>query len=210
MTTAKPGLADSVDWRLYFVTDTPLAGGPERVPWFVEQAVIGGAGVVQIRDKTLPHDDFLALTKACVTANQRAYERCGRQAALVVNDRLEVAEELGLNVHMGQSDGDIREARRRLGDGLLIGLSISNQAELDAEFADQSADVLGEILGKPGNRAAAIAQLQSMAGKRIRFHTSLALAHRDGRVFEALDLTEVSMRALTDDEIGRASCRERV
>ncbi|MCH3973598.1 MAG: thiamine phosphate synthase [Bifidobacterium tibiigranuli] len=143
MTTAKPDLADSVDWRLYFVTDTPLAGGPERVPWFVEQAVIGGAGVVQIRDKTLPHDDFLALTKACVEANQRAYEHCGKQAALVVNDRLEVAEELGLNVHMGQSDGDIREARRRLGDGLLIGLSISNQRELDAELADQSADVLG-------------------------------------------------------------------
>ena len=69
--------------------------------------------------------------------------------------------------------------------------------------SDQSADVLGEILGKPGHRAAAIAQLQSMAGKRIRFHTSLALAHRDGRVFEALDLTEVSMRALTDDEIER-------
>lgn len=69
--------------------------------------------------------------------------------------------------------------------------------------SDQSADVLGEILGKPGNRAAAIAQLQSMAGKRIRFHTSLALAHRDGRVFEALDLTEVAMRALADDEIER-------
>ena len=69
--------------------------------------------------------------------------------------------------------------------------------------SDQSADVLGEILGKPGDRAAAIAQLQSMAGKRIRFHTSLALAHRDGRVFEALDLTEVAMRALTDDEIER-------
>ena len=69
--------------------------------------------------------------------------------------------------------------------------------------SDQSADVLGEILGKPGHRAAAIAQLQAMAGKRIRFHTSLALAHRDGRVFEALDLTEVSMRPLTDDEIER-------
>ena len=69
--------------------------------------------------------------------------------------------------------------------------------------SDQSADVLGEILGKPGDRATAIAQLQGMAGKRIRFHTSLALAHRDGRVFEALDLTEVSMRPLTDDEIER-------
>ena len=69
--------------------------------------------------------------------------------------------------------------------------------------SDQTADALGDILGKPGQRDAAIAQLQAMSGKRVRFHTSLALAHRDGRVFEALDLTEVTVRALSDDEIER-------
>lgn len=69
--------------------------------------------------------------------------------------------------------------------------------------SDQVAEVDGRALGKPGGRDAAIAQLQAMRGKRVRFHTSVALAHEDGRVLEALDLTEVAMRALADDEIER-------
>ncbi|GAB1407962.1 Maf family protein [Thermomonas brevis] len=69
--------------------------------------------------------------------------------------------------------------------------------------SDQVAEVDGLVLGKPGGRAAAIAQLQAMRGKRVRFHTSVALAHADGRLFEALDLTEVAMRALDDGEIAR-------
>ena len=69
--------------------------------------------------------------------------------------------------------------------------------------SDQVAEVDGRALGKPGGRDAAIAQLQAMRGKRVRFHTSVALAHEDGRVLEALDLTVVAMRALADDEIER-------
>ena len=69
--------------------------------------------------------------------------------------------------------------------------------------SDQAADVAGAILGKPGGRDAAIAQLQAMRGQRVRFHTSVVLAHADGRLFEALDLTEVSLRTLDDGEIER-------
>ena len=143
MTQAGTGLADGVDWRLYYVTDTALSGGPDRVPLVVEQAVLGGAGAVQIRDKDLPGDEFLALARACVDAAHRAQDQTGRPVALVINDRLHVAEELGLHFHQGQDDGDITQARHRLGTDLLIGLSISNPDELDAELADQTADVLG-------------------------------------------------------------------
>ena len=143
MTQARPGLADGVDWRLYYVTDTVLSGGPDQVPHLVEQAVLGGAGVVQIRDKDLPGHEFLTLARACAEAAHRAQDRTGRPVALVVNDRLHVAEELGLHFHQGQDDGDITQARHRLGADLLIGLSISNRDELDAELADQTADVLG-------------------------------------------------------------------
>lgn len=69
--------------------------------------------------------------------------------------------------------------------------------------SDQAAEAGGRILGKPGGRDAAILQLQVMRGQRVRFHTSVALAHADGRVLEALDLTEVSLRALEDREIER-------
>ena len=36
MTQANPGVADGVDWRLYYVTDTALSGGPAQVPHMVE------------------------------------------------------------------------------------------------------------------------------------------------------------------------------
>lgn len=140
---ARKKLAKAVDWRLYVVTDTELAGGPDRVPRIVEQAVLGGAGVVQVRDKHMSEMEFVALTRACVDATRRVFDATGHQAAVFVNDRLHVAEELGLHFHMGQSDGDVREARRRLGQDLMIGLSISNLAQLRTELLDQTADVLG-------------------------------------------------------------------
>ena len=142
MTTARDGIARAVDWRLYFVTDTELCGGAERVPWVVEQAVLGGVGVVQVRDKTMDDAEYRALTLACVAANEQAFDQCGRRAAIVVNDRLSVAVDLGLHFHQGQSDGAVAEARRLLGPEAIIGLSIPGEAEARAELADQSADVL--------------------------------------------------------------------
>ncbi|MDF1489254.1 thiamine phosphate synthase [Tessaracoccus caeni] len=140
---ARRGLAEAVDWRLYFVTDTALCGGPDRVPWVVEKAVRGGAGVVQVRDKHLSDDDFLALTLSCLAALERLHDETGSEARLVVNDRLWVAAELGTDLHIGQNDGDIRVARETLGPDALIGLSVSSLAELEAELADPTADVVG-------------------------------------------------------------------
>lgn len=69
--------------------------------------------------------------------------------------------------------------------------------------SDQAAEVEGRALGKPGGREAAIAQLQSMSGRVVRFHTALCLAHADGRAFADIDLTEVRFRELADAEIER-------
>lgn len=69
--------------------------------------------------------------------------------------------------------------------------------------SDQVAEVADRALGKPGGRTRAIAQLRSMSGAVVRFHTALCLAHPDGRRFAAIDLTKVRMRALTAAEITR-------
>lgn len=140
---ATSGLADAVDWRLYFVTDTVLCGGPRRVPWVAEQAVRGGVGVVQVRDKHLSDDDFHALTVAVLRTLDELHDLTGLRARVVVNDRLRVAEELGTDLHLGQDDGDVRAARAALGRDVLIGLSVSSLAELEAELADPTADVVG-------------------------------------------------------------------
>ena len=68
--------------------------------------------------------------------------------------------------------------------------------------SDQVADLAGEPLGKPGDHARAVAQLQRMSGQRVVFQTALAVVRRDTG-FEAVDLAAVSVtfRTLSDTEI---------
>lgn len=68
--------------------------------------------------------------------------------------------------------------------------------------SDQVADLDGQPLGKPGNRAAAIAQLRAMSGHQVRFHTAVCIS-QDGRDLAALDTTTVTLRPLSDAEIVR-------
>ncbi len=68
--------------------------------------------------------------------------------------------------------------------------------------SDQLAVIDGNILGKPGSRERAIAQLQAASGRCVEFLTGVALLTPDG-VHEALDITTVCFRALTRAEIDR-------
>lgn len=75
--------------------------------------------------------------------------------------------------------------------------------------SDQVADLDGQPLGKPGHREAAIAQLHAMSGRRVRFHTAVALQAADGTLLEALDTTTVVLRTLREPEIERYVDAER-
>lgn len=133
----------TTDFSLYFVTDTALCGGVDRVPHVVYEAVMGGVGVVQVRDKELGDAEFSTLAKECAKAIGRAEQDSGRPAHLFVNDRLNIAADLGLNVHVGQSDAAAKEARRVLGRELMVGLSVTSPDEARAAVAERYADVLG-------------------------------------------------------------------
>jgi septum formation protein len=66
---------------------------------------------------------------------------------------------------------------------------------------DQVAEAAGTVLGKPGHRAAAIAQLSHMSGRRVTFWSGLALA-ADGRTTHAEVVpTRVIFRELDAAEI---------
>lgn len=69
--------------------------------------------------------------------------------------------------------------------------------------SDQSAELDGQPLGKPGGRVAAAAQLALLSGKSVSFHTAVAVAGGDGQRHEAIDTTRVRMRALSAQEIER-------
>ena len=52
------------------------------------------------------------------------------QTPFVINDDLELAEQFGLGVHLGQSDGEISDAAARLPQGVIIGRTCLNSLEL--------------------------------------------------------------------------------
>lgn len=131
------------DLSLYFVTDTALCGGPERVPEVVRAAALGGVGVVQVRDKQADDAAFERLARACAAALAGVEEETGRRVPLVVNDRLAVAAELGLHVHVGQSDAAVEQARAALGPDLMVGLSVSTPEETRRAVGQGLADLVG-------------------------------------------------------------------
>ena len=52
------------------------------------------------------------------------------QVSFVINDDLSLAEQFGLGVHLGQSDGEITDAIQRLPQGVIIGRTCLNSLEL--------------------------------------------------------------------------------
>jgi len=106
------------DWRLYLVTDRGLARGRPMAS-VVEAAVRGGATAVQLREKNSGTREFVQLGRELKKL------LAPLEVPLIVNDRVDIALEIGADgVHIGQQDMDYEGARRLLGPGAIIGLSI--------------------------------------------------------------------------------------
>jgi len=119
-----------VDLRLNAIVDPERAGGHDLAD-LARLCAKGGATLVQLRDK-------LSETRAMV-ATARAIKKALAPFAvpLVVNDRIDVALAAGAEgVHLGQDDMAIEDARRLLGPGAIIGLSIKTVAEAEAARVD--------------------------------------------------------------------------
>lgn len=69
--------------------------------------------------------------------------------------------------------------------------------------SDQVASCDGRLLGKPGSREAALAQLRAMSGREAVFLTAVAVAMPGAATAQWLDTTTVRFRALADDAIAR-------
>lgn len=78
--------------------------------------------------------------------------------------------------------------------------------------SDQSAELDGRALGKPGSADAARAQLAACSGRTVLFHTGLCVidaSHSPHRVLAARDATRVHFRQLGAATIARYVERER-
>ena len=124
------------DMLVYAVTDRAWLKG-ESLKDQVEKALKGGVTFVQLREKNLDRRLFLEEAAAIK-------ELCDSfHVSFVINDDVEIALASGADgVHVGQKDMDVKEARRRLGPGKIIGVSCKTVEQAKAAEAG-GADYLG-------------------------------------------------------------------
>ena len=116
---------------LYAITDAGLIPDQHLIH-AIEQAILGGAQLIQYRDKSSDLARRLAQAQALNAL-------CRRHAIpLIINDDVELAFQVGAaGVHVGQDDPTFAVARARLGDQALIGVSCYDRLDL-ALVAEQA------------------------------------------------------------------------
>lgn len=104
-------------YGLYAITDTGLSGDL-AVEDAVKQAILGGARMIQYREKHLRGAELEA------TAARLAI-LCRRHGVpLIINDDIGLAARCGASgVHLGRDDSPPQAAREQLGDEAIIGVS---------------------------------------------------------------------------------------
>ncbi len=94
--------------------------------WIVGEALAGGAGAIQLREKNLPDRELLRRAREVRILTAQAHAR------FIMNDRPDLARLAGADaVHLGQEDISIRDARRVVGSGMMIGVSTHERIQLE-------------------------------------------------------------------------------
>jgi thiamine-phosphate pyrophosphorylase len=121
---------------LYVVTDRTWLGG-NSLAQQVEETIKAGATFVQLREKELGYDEYVAEARKIKAVTDRYH------IPFVIDDNIEVALAVGADgVHVGQSDRAAREARALLGADKILGVS-AQTVEQAIEAEKNGADYLG-------------------------------------------------------------------
>ena len=219
----------AVDLRLYALIDPEHAGGHDIVE-LARLLAQGGATCVQLRDKR-------GATRLMVDRARRIKASLEPfDVPLLINDRVDVALASGADgVHVGQDDMAVEDARRLLGSGAIIGLSLRSAAQAAAApldvldyvgvggvFATSSKDTSAPPIGVAGLSAIAdivrgrVRQfpLCGIAGITADNAQGVIAAGADGvAVISALSLAADprsaarEMRAVVDEALGKRNRR---
>ena len=121
---------------LYAVTDRAWVG-KQSLYEQVESALKGGATCVQLREKEL--DDEAFLNEAIeISALCKQY-----RVPFFINDNVEIAIKCHADgIHVGQEDMEAAQVRQRVGDDMMIGVSVHSVEEA-LEAVKNGADCLG-------------------------------------------------------------------
>ena len=123
------------DPSLYFITDSTNYTEEEFL-FRVEQALMGGVTLLQLREKEKTTREYIELAQK-VHEISRKYN-----VSLIIDDRVDVA--LAINaegVHVGQSDMPVKLARKLMGENKIVGAT-TKTVEQAKEAYEQGADYL--------------------------------------------------------------------
>jgi len=134
--------------RLLLVTDRHQTNGRPLVP-LLQQACAAASPLVQLRERDLSGGELIMLAHdvQSVTASHRSQ--------LLINDRIDIALTMdGVGVHLRSNSLPVSVARRLLGRGRLLGISV-HAVEEAMEAESQGADylILGPIYETPSKQA---------------------------------------------------------
>ena len=134
---------------LYLISPQEVGGSfPDRLKGALEP---GFARAFQLRVKDVPEHDLARLAEPLLRICADA------DVAFIVNDSVALAKRIGADgVHLGQSDGDIREARALLGPSAQIGKTCHDSRHFAMEAGEAGADYVAfgafyPTLTKPSN-----------------------------------------------------------
>lgn len=124
------------DSTLYFITDSTNFSEEEFL-FRIEEALKGGATLIQLREKDKTTREYIELAKKVHTLTKKYH------IPLIIDDRIDVAMAIEAEgVHLGQSDMPINIARKILGSDVIIGATAKTVPQA-LEAYKQGADYLG-------------------------------------------------------------------
>lgn len=124
------------DYTLYLVTDRSLMSTATLIE-AVEQAILGGCTMIQLREKNISSLDFYRQSVEVKKITEQYH------VPFIINDRIDIAMAVNADgVHIGQSDIPAAIARDLIGTDMLLGVSAASVKEA-VQAANDGADYLG-------------------------------------------------------------------
>lgn len=125
-----------IDYSLYLCTNSEINSN-YPLEYCVEQAVIGGVTMVQIREKGKDYNEFFKIASRIKKVTDKY------NIPLIINDNIEIAINIEADgLHIGQNDISCLEARKLLGYKKIIGVTVTNLSEAKMAI-DNGASYLG-------------------------------------------------------------------
>ena len=165
---------------LYAITNFNFYDSEISITDKLEKAIKGGVTCIQLREKSLPHEQFLIrallIRKICKKSN----------IPFIVNDNLKIAIESNANgIHIGQDDLNISEARKLIGNKIL-GVSVQTPDQA-IEAEKYGADYLGvgAIFSTQTKKEASIVSIDTL--KKISHDVSIPVVAIGGLNFKNIE-----------------------